>query len=278
MARLIGLRVAHERDGAWAMEEALRCRAVAAVVGEFAREKSSLDLTMLEREYRELERDAKTADTTFTVVAQRDAEIGMTNRVEAEGVEILDRATRPREPIFPPKGLILAVALVGGLALGAVFALGVDLRDHRIRGLVDLERAIASFGVPVLAQLPLLPVDARLGLANTRAQRRQRDLHAFLYPQSLMAERCRGLRTSLTFVQGSTPCRTLMITSPSSSEGKSSTALNLAMSFCQSGKKVLLIDADVSRRVRDQPDGHGRGEGGARRGGDGRGAGGAHSR
>lgn len=49
MARLIGLRVAHERDGAWAMEEALRCRAVAAVVGEFAREKSSLDLTMLRR-------------------------------------------------------------------------------------------------------------------------------------------------------------------------------------------------------------------------------------
>ncbi len=234
--------------------ESLKARANAALKtkqrleASLAEEKQrALDLTMLEREYRELERDAKTADTTFTVVAQRDAEIGMTNRVEAEGVEILDRATRPREPIFPPKGLILAVALVAGLALGAVFALGVDLRDHRIRGLIDLERAIASFGVPVLAQLPLLPVDARLGLANTRAQRRQRDLHAFLYPQSLMAERCRGLRTSLTFVQGSTPCRTLMITSPSSSEGKSSTALNLAMSFCQSGKKVLLIDADMRR-------------------------------
>ncbi len=49
MARVIGLRVAHERDGAWAMEEALRCRAVAAVVGEFAREKNTLDLTMLRR-------------------------------------------------------------------------------------------------------------------------------------------------------------------------------------------------------------------------------------
>jgi hypothetical protein len=49
MARVIGLRVAHERDGAWAMEEALRCRAIAAVVGEFAREKNTLDLTMLRR-------------------------------------------------------------------------------------------------------------------------------------------------------------------------------------------------------------------------------------
>ncbi len=49
LARVIGLRVAHERDGAWAMEEALRCRAIAAVVGEFAREKNTLDLTMLRR-------------------------------------------------------------------------------------------------------------------------------------------------------------------------------------------------------------------------------------
>ena len=49
MARVIGLRVAHERDGAWAMEEALRCRAVVAVVGEFARATSTLDLTMLRR-------------------------------------------------------------------------------------------------------------------------------------------------------------------------------------------------------------------------------------
>ena len=48
MARLIGLAAPHERDAAWAMEEALRCRALAAVVGEFARE-SSLDLIMLRR-------------------------------------------------------------------------------------------------------------------------------------------------------------------------------------------------------------------------------------
>lgn len=48
MARLIGLVAPQERDAAWAMEEALRCRALAAVVGEFARE-TSLDLVMLRR-------------------------------------------------------------------------------------------------------------------------------------------------------------------------------------------------------------------------------------
>jgi capsular exopolysaccharide synthesis family protein len=212
-----------------------------------AEKQRALEMAGLEREYRKLERDAKTADETYSLVAQRDAEIGMTNRVEAEGIEILDRATAPRKPVYPPKALLLALALVTGLGIGALLALAIDLRDTRIRSLVDLERAIASYGLPVLAQLPLLPNDARLGGGNIRAQRRQRDLHAFLYPQSLMAERCRGLRTALTFVEGSHPCRTLMITSPNSSEGKSSTTLNLAMSFCQSGKRVLLIDADMRR-------------------------------
>ena len=212
-----------------------------------AEQQRALELSALEREYRELERDAKTASETYTLVAQRDAEIGMTNRVEAEGIEILDLATRPRAPFFPPKGLLLALGLVAGLGLGALLAVIIDLRDQRIRSLADLERAIAAYGLPVLGQLPLLPADARIGVGNTRAQRRQRDLHAYLYPHSLMAERCRGLRTALTFVEGSHPCRTLMVTSPSSSEGKSSTALNLAMSFCQAGKKVLLIDADMRR-------------------------------
>jgi succinoglycan biosynthesis transport protein ExoP len=94
---------------------------------------------------------------------------------------------------------------MGGLTLGALLALGVDVRDHRIRGLLDLERAIAGFGLPVLGQLPLLPADARLGVGNLRAQRRHRDLHTLLYPQSLMAERCRAIRTSLNFVQGEPP-------------------------------------------------------------------------
>ena len=207
----------------------------------------ALELTHLEREYRELEREATTAAETYTLVARRDTEIEMTNRVETTDVEILDRATRPREPVFPPKALLVAIALVGGLTLGSLLALGVDVRDHRIRGLLDLERAIAGFGLPVLGQLPLLPAEARLGVGNLRAQRRHRDLHTLLFPQSLMAERCRAIRTSLSFVQGESTLRTLVVTSPNSNEGKSSTAINLAMSFAQAKKRVILVDADMRR-------------------------------
>ncbi|HWB82225.1 MAG TPA: polysaccharide biosynthesis tyrosine autokinase [Nannocystaceae bacterium] len=201
----------------------------------------------LEREYKELDRAAKTAEENYLLIARRDTEIAVTNRVEAEGIEILDRATIPSVPVFPRKALMFAIALVAGLSLGSLLAVAVDFRDHRIRGLLDLERALAGFGVPVLGQLPLLAPDTRLGVANARAQRRQRDLYAHIYPQSLMAERCRGIRTSLAFAQGTDALRTIMVTSPSSSEGKSSTAMNLALSFCQASKRVVLIDADMRR-------------------------------
>ena len=200
-----------------------------------------------EREYRELERAARTAEENYLLIARRDTEIAMTNRVEAEGIEVLDRATLPTVPVFPRKGLMFAIALVAGLSLGSLLAVAVDFRDHRIRGVLDLERALVPFGVPVLGQLPLLAPDTRLGVANARAQRRQRDLYSHLYPQSLMAERCRGIRTSLAFAQGTDALRTLMVTSPNSSEGKSSTAMNLALSFCQASKRVVLIDADMRR-------------------------------
>lgn len=207
----------------------------------------ALQLGSLEREYRELEREAKAAADNYLLVARRDTEIAITNRVEAEGIEVLDEATVPTRPVFPRKALLMALALVGGLGVGSLLALSIDFRDHRIRGLLDLERALAGFGLPVLGQLPLLPPDTRLGAGNARAQRRQRDLYAYLFPQSLMAERCRGVRTSLAFAQGDDQARTIMITSPSSSEGKSSIAMNLALSFCQANKRVVLIDADMRR-------------------------------
>lgn len=210
-------------------------------------EKDALKVTALEREYRELEREATAAAEDYLLVARRDTEIAITNRVEAEGIEILDEATIPAAPVFPQKLLLLSLGLVAGLGLGSLLAVSIDFRDQRIRGLIDLERALAGFGLPVLGQLPQLPADVRLGVGNVRAQRRQRDMYAYLFPQSLMAERCRGVRTSLAFASGHEKVQTIMITSPSSSEGKSSTAMNLALSFCQANKKVILIDADMRR-------------------------------
>lgn len=209
----------------------------------------ALELGKLDPDYRKLAREVTNADSSYEKLRTRADEIGVTNRVENEipPVEVLDHATTPGEPVRPRKALVLGLALLLGLSLGSLLAVVVDLRDLRIRSLADLERAISGFGLPTLGQLPLLPADPALGVGNVRAQRRRRDLYTHMFPQSLMAERCRAIRTALTFVTSTDRPIALLVTSPTSSEGKSSTAMNLALSFCQARKRVCLVDADMRR-------------------------------
>ncbi|MCA9689259.1 MAG: hypothetical protein KC636_06590, partial [Myxococcales bacterium] len=210
--------------------------AEAALRGTLEREEGeAIALMLLERQYQELERAVRTAADTYALVSRRYTEIDLTNRMATPSIEVLDPAKEPLEPSFPPVTLLLAAALLCGLGVGSVVALAIDHRDLRIRGLPDLETALADQNLQTLGQLPQLQLDARLGLSNARAQRRQRDLFTHLFPRSLMAERCRAVRTSLSFAQAGDAPHTLMITSPNIGEGKSSAAINLALSFCQAG-------------------------------------------
>jgi succinoglycan biosynthesis transport protein ExoP len=207
----------------------------------------AIELGRLEPAYRQLEREATNAADAYAKLRTRTDDIEVSNRVELRPVELLDDATTPTRPVRPRKVLLLAIAALAGLSFGAVFAVVIDMRDHRIRSVADLERALSGFGLPTLGQLPLLPADPALGVGNVRAQRRRRDLYTHLYPQSLMAERCRGIRTSLAFMLSTENSLALLVTSPASAEGKSSTAMNLALSYCQAKKKVCLVDADMRR-------------------------------
>lgn len=236
------------------MLAALRARRDAAVATEgkltaalSAERNKALELGRLEPKYRELEREARTAEEAFQIVARRDAEIGMTNRVERPPVALLDRATPGREPVRPRKWLLLAVAAIVGLTGGAILALTIDARDARIRDLGDLQRLVSGTGMRILGQLPVLDPDPELGLSNVRAQRRQRDLFTFRFPQSLMAERVRSVRSAISHALDDDGPSVILVTSPNPGEGKSFTAMNAALSFCLAGKRVCLVDGDMRR-------------------------------
>jgi succinoglycan biosynthesis transport protein ExoP len=219
------------------------------LAAELERErKRALELTRLEPKFRELARDVTDAEEIYTVLSRRDTEVDLTNRVEDEPpVSILDVAIASYEPVRPRVALSIAASVFIGLLLGTIMAVAADMRDFTLRGLRDAEQAVAGWDIAVLGQLPKLPPDPTLGASNLRAQRMHRDLQTHLLPQSLMAERARALRAAIGFSLSRQGCPILLVTSPTSAEGKSSTALNLALSWCQAGKRVILVDADMRR-------------------------------
>jgi capsular exopolysaccharide synthesis family protein len=136
-----------------------------------------------------------------------------------------------------PRSLMLLVgSLLAGCSLGVGLAYLVDMFDARLRTLPALRRVLEF---PVLGLIPQLPGEKRAGAAV--------GLISHAQPLSLAAEAYKSIRTNIEFHRRQRHVQVILVTSPHSGDGKSTTASNLAISLAQSGKSVLLVDADLRR-------------------------------
>jgi len=182
----------------------------------------------------------------------------MAEAVEAGQVEIVDLAELPTDPIANGRTRKLALGLILGLILGVGAGVVIDGMNTSIRRRDDLERILQ---VPGLAVIPkfvgsptstgrfaaMLPAKSRNGTNGKRSAKRAEGLVTVHDARSSSAEAYRTLRTNLIFSQSVQTLRTLVVTSPAPSEGKTTTAANLAVSFAQQGMRVLLVDCDLRR-------------------------------
>jgi polysaccharide biosynthesis transport protein len=160
---------------------------------------------------------------------------------QSGGGQIVSRATTPSSPAQPNviRNGLLALAL--GLLLGVGLAFLREYLDDSIRSKEDLERA--SSGLPVVALIP-----AVAAWKNQKTPYLVTDAK----PTSPAAEAYRTLRTSVQFLGLDRPLHTLMVTSPTKAEGKTTTLANLAVTFAQAGQRVILLDCDLRRpRIHD---------------------------
>ncbi len=144
----------------------------------------------------------------------------------------------PARPAYPTgpntrNNVMLAAAIGLMLAVGAAFLL--EYIDDTIKTPDDVRDVL---GLATLG-----------GIARIEGVDYPHKLVAALHPRSPIAEAYRVLRTNLQFSAVDRPMRTLMVTSPNPVEGKSVTAANLAAVMAQSGKRVILVDADMRRPV-----------------------------
>lgn len=147
-------------------------------------------------------------------------------------LSITKPATAPAGPSAPNTQINLAAGLAVGLALGILAGVLRTTLDNRVRGEVDLRRVTES---------PLL------GGISFDSKATKRPLLTQALPQSPRAESFRQLRTNLQFANVSGKAKTVLVTSSLPGEGKSTTAVNLAIAIGQAGQTVCLVDADLRR-------------------------------
>jgi capsular exopolysaccharide synthesis family protein len=215
-------------------------RALEALMEKTKRE--AIDLSKIEVEYRPFSRAAQETSKVFSLISQRRKEINLTEVMRTNNVRILEHAVLPTSPVRPKPVQNLAIAAMVGLGLGIGLAFLIEALDNTLKTQADVENLL---GVPVLGLIPIIGSGQEAKEDPSRI--RDRDLGVFLEPKSLAAECCRSIRTNILFMSPDHPIRTMVVTSPSPQEGKTTTAANLAITLAETGNRVLIVDTDLRR-------------------------------
>ncbi|MDX1390609.1 MAG: polysaccharide biosynthesis tyrosine autokinase, partial [Acidobacteriota bacterium] len=203
--------------------------------------------------YATLMAEAERKRETLNALMTRQNEMALSTRLKdldatSSNITIVDRARPAKAPFRPNKKLNLALGLLMGLGLGVALAFFLDYLHNTVSSPTEIEKLV---GLPTLA---VIPKHGSSSGSLSRVRRRHVaavvetvDLVAHRDGRAETAEAFRELRTSILLSNPGHPPRQIAITSALPEEGKSATAINLAVVLAQLGGKILLIDTDLRR-------------------------------
>ncbi|WP_412062424.1 polysaccharide biosynthesis tyrosine autokinase [Rubrivirga sp. IMCC45206] len=195
-----------------------------------------------------LVREQQSAERLALGLDQKLQEARVAESAELGYAEVVRTAGVPDTPVAPNRPRLAILGLLIGLGLGLVLAVGRSQLDQAIRRPSQLR----ELGHPLLGVIPdmtrLIEEDhegaAAMGIKGWEVDSR---IVTIINPMSTAAEAFRGLRTSIQFSRPDAPVQTILVTSASPGEGKSTVAANLAVVMAQAGRRTLLVDADLRR-------------------------------
>jgi capsular exopolysaccharide synthesis family protein len=232
-----------EYESALGLEGALRKR-----LG--AQEDETYRLNEDVAQYAILRHQAELIRDLYDTLQMRLKQASVSAGLSAANITVVDRAEVPYVPVAPNKRTSLMFGVVGGFLLGCVLAFVIESIDDRMRTSEEVESASM---LPSLAAIPHVPQPAAKPGKNgseesaNAGSQFSHQLITLRDPKSNCAEAYRGMRSSLLLSSIDNPPRVIVVTSAFPSEGKTTTAMNLAIVLAQRSERILLVDADLRR-------------------------------
>jgi len=219
-----------------------RERMLRATLGETKTELDKVNARSFE--YRSLKREADGNRNLYEELLRKIKEATINSSFQNSSARISDHARPGQEPVFPKTRVNVLLAFLLSLGLACTAAVTVDYLDNTIR---DPEQVVQTMNTQVVGTLPMVKSwRGKLALtaaASSGALSGEHEDSAI----SSYGEAVRTLRNSILLADFDNRMRSLLITSASPGEGKSTTALHLAVAHASQSHRTLLIDGDLRR-------------------------------
>lgn len=199
-------------------------------------------LPVLEQDEARLVRDIKVSTDLYTALANTAQQLRLISVGRVSNVRLIDAPMAPEEALKPNRPLIVVLAMVTGLFLGTMLAFA---RKALSGGIDDPQKIERLLGARVVyASIPHSSNQDRLA-HRARATPGHLPLLAQAFPEDMAIESLRSFRAALLFSMPYLKNNIVMFAGPGRDLGKSFLSANFAAVLAASGKRVLLIDADL---------------------------------
>jgi capsular exopolysaccharide synthesis family protein len=209
-------------------------------------------------QYNILKQDLDTSRALYTDFLQKTNQAKAQVAEQHNSIRVLERGAVPKNPVGPKRALTIALSFLLSLAAAVGLVFFLEYLDNTIKNVDDVSRYVQ---LPALGVIPAISLSSgrRRSLksegkkqiasgngAATPANAKPGQLMA-LQTRSTAAEAYRALRTSVLLSAAGRPPKTILVTSSRPGEGKTTTAINTAISLAQLGASVLIIDCDLRK-------------------------------